>query len=129
MPNYVHLLSTKLNFKALPERIKAASLLGAKYDFSPEEAPEKAIQQAQEIAEAMVKQGGPKDKDLYQMQVIAMIAYLQRLGADINRPDPTPAEVKAAEVKAAKAKDKDNDNDKADKSTSKVAARVTGGAQ
>ena len=33
----------------------------------------------------MVKQGGPSGKE--EMQVIAMIAYLQRLGTDITRPD------------------------------------------
>ncbi len=88
MPNYVHLLTTKLNFKALPERVKAASLLGAKYDFDPSEAGNKAREQANEIAEALVRQGGPKDKA--EMQVIALIAYLQRLGTDINRPDLHP---------------------------------------
>ncbi len=90
MPNYVHLLTTKLNFKALPERVKAASLLGAKYDFDPSEAGNKAREQANEIAEALVRQGGPKDKA--EMQVIALIAYLQRLGTDINRPDPAPTD-------------------------------------
>lgn len=88
MPNYVHLLSTRLNFKAIPQRVKAASLLGAKYDFEFSEAEQLARKQAKEIAEAMVKQGGPSGKE--EMQVIAMIAYLQRLGTDITRPDALP---------------------------------------
>ncbi|MGN6137160.1 MAG: cytochrome-c oxidase, cbb3-type subunit II, partial [Aureliella sp.] len=88
MPNYVHLLTTKLNFKAIPERVRAAALLGAKYDFEPNQAEEIARQQAREISAAMVKQGGPRGKE--EMQVIAMIAYLQRLGTDITRPDAAP---------------------------------------
>ncbi len=90
MPNYVHLLTTRLNFNALPERVKAATLLGARYDFEPSEAAEHARSQAFEISEALIKQGGPKDKA--DMQVIAMIAYLQRLGTDINKPDAPPSE-------------------------------------
>lgn len=100
MPNYVHLMETKLNYKALPERIKAASLLGAKYDFTPEESMEHAKQQAAEISEALVRQGGPKDKQ--DMQVIALIAYLQRLGTDINKPDAPATDSKTPEPKVVK---------------------------
>lgn len=89
MPNYVHLLNTKLNFKAIPERVKAASLLGANYDFDFSEAGEIARRQAREIADTLEKQKGPKGKE--EMQVIAMIAYLQRLGTDITRPDAPQA--------------------------------------
>ncbi len=90
MPHYKHLSTTKLNFKAIPERVKAAMLLGAKYDFEPSDAEQKARDQAKQIADELEKQLGPKDKQ--DMQVIALIAYLQRLGTDISRPDPAPAD-------------------------------------
>ncbi|MFO1062352.1 MAG: cytochrome-c oxidase, cbb3-type subunit I [Pirellulales bacterium] len=93
MPSYAHLLTTKLNFKAVPDRVKAATLLGAKYDFDIADSEKKAREQAESVTGELIKQGGPKDKqdELKDMQVIALIAYLQRLGTDISRPDAPPA--------------------------------------
>ena len=63
---------------------------------------EAAREQAQKIAEAIVTQGGPKG--LEDKRVIALVAYMQRLGTDIrNLPPPgepalpaaTPAEAPA----------------------------------
>ncbi|MCC6512017.1 MAG: cytochrome-c oxidase, cbb3-type subunit II, partial [Pirellulaceae bacterium] len=100
MPNYVHLLTTKLNFNAIPERVKAAMLLGAKYNFEASEAGDKARIQAAEIAQELERQNGPKGKG--DMQIIAMIAYLQRLGTDISKPDPAPADSPSPKTPDAK---------------------------
>ncbi len=89
MPSYGHLAKTKLNFKAIKDRVQAAQLLGAKYDMSLDEVEAHARKQAQEVAGVLVNQGGPSN--MQEMQVIAMIAYIQRLGTDISRPDPAPA--------------------------------------
>ncbi len=100
MPNYSHLATTKLNFKAIKDRVNAAKLLGAKYDFDLGETESVARKQAEEVAGVLVQQGGPANKQ--DMQIIALIAYLQRLGTDISRPDapaapaPTPAPATAA---------------------------------
>jgi cytochrome c oxidase cbb3-type subunit I/II len=101
MPAYRHLLTTRLNFKAIPERVRAATYLGAKYDFEIEEAGEKAREQARQVAEELVKQGGPAGQE--EMQVIALIAYLQRLGTDISRPDAAPADAAPADAAPADA--------------------------
>lgn len=95
MPNYKHLTTTKLNFKAVKERVRSAMLLGAKYDFELEESEAKAREQAVKVAGVLVQEGGKAKQDEY--MVIALIAYLQRLGADITRPDaPAPAATPAA---------------------------------
>ncbi len=103
MPIYEHLKYDKLNFAAIPERVRAATFLGAKYDFPIEESAEVAKQQALEVAGVLVEQGGPVG--LQDTKMIALIAYLQRLGTDINRtesatpapsPQPTEAEVASA---------------------------------
>lgn len=95
MPSYEHLLSTEIDFKKITDRVKAAHLLGAPYDRELEEAPEMARQQAEAVAADIVKQGGPvKRGDILVMntQAVALIAYLQRLGVDLNRPAaPEPA--------------------------------------
>jgi cytochrome c oxidase cbb3-type subunit I/II len=100
MPAYPHLMVTELNFDGIPARVRAASLLGAKYDFELTEVVDKAKEQARKIVKELVDQGGPaKVKDaagndiaLEETQVIAMIAYLQRVGTDLFAPaEPTPA--------------------------------------
>ena len=88
MPSYEHLSKTKLNFKAIKDRVKAATLLGAKYDFEMDQVEAKAREQALQVAGVLVQQGGPINTQ--DMQIIALIAYLQRLGTDISRPDAPP---------------------------------------
>ncbi len=119
MPNYEHLMTTKLNYNGIPPRVRAATLLGAKYDFTPEESIAHAKQQAAEISDNLVRQLGPKDKQ--DMQVIALIAYIQRLGTDINRPD-APKDSKATTPSLAKEK-----VDSKKQAATKVSA--SGGAQ
>jgi hypothetical protein len=48
-----------------------------------------AKEQAALIAADLVKQGGYKD--LENRKVLALVAYLQRLGTDIHKAAPTPA--------------------------------------
>jgi cytochrome c oxidase cbb3-type subunit I/II len=91
MPIYDHLKNTKLNFKAIPERVRAARLLGAKYDFDDAASADIAMQQAVEVAGVLVEQGGPAN--LADRKIIALIAYMQRLGVDISRPDAPPPAV------------------------------------
>lgn len=94
MPEFSHLLKNKLNFKSIPERVAAAAKMGAPYtqelEFNEEtktsRSVEMAIAQAQRIAVDIVTQGGPLETE--DKQVIALIAYLQRLGVDRNKPVP-----------------------------------------
>ena len=97
MPSFAALEKQDLNFRTIPDRVKAASYLGAPY---PEDTLENSIAiaklQAAEIAKAIVAQNGPEG--LQDKQVIAVIAYLQRLGIDIYK---TPATVALEEEKTA----------------------------
>ena len=89
MPIYEHLKFDKLNYKAIPERVRAARFLGAKYDFDDAASAEIAQKQAMEVAGVLVEQGGPAN--MADTKIIALIAYIQRLGVDITRPDTPPA--------------------------------------
>ena len=90
MPAYPHLLTSELNYSSLPARIKAASMLGAPYDDEILEDPIPAAkQQAKQVVWDIVAQGGTpritsggKEIDVESTKVVAVIAYLQRLGID-----------------------------------------------
>ncbi|RPH79980.1 MAG: cytochrome-c oxidase, cbb3-type subunit II, partial [Planctomycetaceae bacterium] len=99
MPSYEHLLSTEIDFKKITDRVRAAHLLGAPYDRELDEAPEMARQQAEAVAAEIVKQGGPVKRGevlVMNTQAVALIAYLQRLGVDLNRPAVPAAATDAA---------------------------------
>jgi cytochrome c oxidase cbb3-type subunit I/II len=93
MPSFEHLLDTPIDFKKVTDRVWAAGMLGAEYDFELSDSPELARKQAERVAADIVSQGGPVrrgDLMTFDSQAVALIAYLQRLGTDINAP-PEPA--------------------------------------
>jgi cytochrome c oxidase cbb3-type subunit I/II len=105
MPKYQHLLEDDLNYKNLPAIVRTAHLLGANY---PDDVLEGCVQLAQEqamqITADIVSQGGPAN--VMDKQAVALIAYLQRLGTDLNRSPEPPAESaepEQAEVEVAQA--------------------------
>jgi len=88
MPHYPWLLANKANFALVPNKIRTLQKLGVPY---PEGYDEKAIdeyhQQAEKITAELIEQnikGATADKE-----IIALIAYLQRLGTDIKKMDKT----------------------------------------
>jgi cytochrome c oxidase cbb3-type subunit I/II len=81
MPHYAWLEKRDLNFSAIPPRVKAAAFLGAPYGEELENSETLAREQALKIAKEIESQGGPAG--LEEKQVIALIAYLQRLGTDL----------------------------------------------
>ncbi len=102
MPSYSHLLQQKLNFNEITKRVWAAQVLGAKYDFALEQSPEVAQRQAEKIASEIISQGGPVSHEGHLIKdstVIALIAYIQRLGVDISKKDePPPAATPPAAI-------------------------------
>jgi cytochrome c oxidase cbb3-type subunit I/II len=89
MPYYGWLLTAPLDFDSIPSRMRAHAALGVPYtEEDITQGIESARAQAAEIAAAMVEQGGTPG--LEDRQVIAMIAYLQRLGTDLFATE-TPA--------------------------------------
>ncbi len=99
MPSYPWLLTDNLDYGAIPSRIKAMVILGVPYSKEEQKnAVSLAKQQARQIAEVLIKDLYPKglspDKfkkkveELSKKEIVALIAYLQRLGTDIfNKPD------------------------------------------
>ena len=91
MPAYAHLLEQDLDFDAIQGRVDAMAMLGVPYGEAVKAGRAAAIAraQAEEISDQLVKQGGYPG--LAGKKVIALVAYLQRLGTDISKPPPSDA--------------------------------------
>jgi cytochrome c oxidase cbb3-type subunit I/II len=84
MPAYPHLLESKLDLSELPAKIGALRTLGTPYGKDFEKyAIANAEEQAQKIAKNLAEQG-VKDQGIADKEIVAIIAYLQRLGTDIK---------------------------------------------
>jgi cytochrome c oxidase cbb3-type subunit I/II len=82
MPPYPWLLEQSIDMESTPSKIKAMRTFGVPYEEGYEEfANEDLMRQAEEIAEDLMNNGVPTEPD---KEIIALIAYLQRLGTDIN---------------------------------------------
>lgn len=87
MPNYAWLEEAKIRYDQLPKKIRVMQALGVPY---PEGYDEKSIElakaQAKEVAENLKLEGG-FTTDYSQNEIVALIAYLQRLGKmDSDQP-------------------------------------------
>ena len=83
MPPYDWLLRRDAHLDNLPARLRALRKVGVPYsDEEIEQAVSLARAQAQTIADEVAQQGGPQG--LAGKEIIAMVAYLQRLGTDLN---------------------------------------------
>jgi cytochrome c oxidase cbb3-type subunit I/II len=87
MPSYAHLIRRSLDVGTTPVKIKAMQKLGVPYPAGYErQSVNDLITQAKGIAANLKKDSinVPADRE-----IIAVIAYLQRLGTDISRKDTT----------------------------------------
>jgi cytochrome c oxidase cbb3-type subunit I/II len=106
MPKYPWLLADDLDFSTVQPRVDAMAMLGVPYGEAVRQAEPMARAQAEQVSRELVAQGGPAG--LEHKQIVALIAYLQRLGTDIRKtpkpgPDPSKGPVAAqpgAEVPA-----------------------------
>ncbi|MFV2071678.1 MAG: cytochrome-c oxidase, cbb3-type subunit I [Thermoanaerobaculales bacterium] len=91
MPAYPWMLTKNLDFDMIQPVMNAHRLVGVPYtDEEISNGLATARGQASAIAAEIVKQGGPAN--LENKQIVALIAYLQRLGTDINKPAPVAIE-------------------------------------
>jgi cytochrome c oxidase cbb3-type subunit I/II len=99
MPSYVSLLTSPLDFDAIPVHVEAQQMVGVPYtDADIRNAKLAAKTQAAAVAKEIADQGGPKK--LEDKKVTALIAYLQRLGRDAQAvPAASAAAVPAAAAK------------------------------
>lgn len=90
MPGYSHLIRRELDFEGIQKRVDAMVMLGVPYGEAVREAPALAREQAGTIAQSITAAGGPSG--IESREVVAVIAYLQRLGRDIQQlPDVAEA--------------------------------------
>ena len=83
MPPYPHMLENDLDLSDLPTKLKRLRMLGTPYsDDEVQNAIEIAREEAEAIAREVEAQGGPEG--LETKQIVAIVAYLQRLGTDIQ---------------------------------------------
>lgn len=91
MPPYPWLIEDDLDTGYLKAKINVMRSLGAPYPEGYQDIALADLQkQANEIA-ANLKKDGVDDVGLEKKEIIAMIAYLQRLGTDIKKNDPEKA--------------------------------------
>lgn len=93
MPNYPWLFESKTDFKSLPKKIAVQQKIGVPWPaMSKDEIEQSAREQAMEIADSLVKggvylaakpelSGDALRNYLSEQQVVALIAYMQKLGA------------------------------------------------
>ncbi len=82
MPPYPWLIEQKLDVSLTVDKINTMRSLGVPYEEGYEEfAVDDLRKQAESIAEDLINTGAPADPDA---EIIALIAYLQRLGTDIK---------------------------------------------
>jgi len=89
MPTYRHLYTEELNFDLVDNKVATfENMFGAPYSaYEVQNAIVLAQIQAQEIAEDLESNG--VEEDLSTKKIVALIAYLQRLGVDVKQ---APAE-------------------------------------
>ena len=92
MPGYAHLLRQNTPFNDIDARVRAMAHLGVPYsdaELRPGMPEALARAQAKHIAQELVAQGGYEGME--DKKVIALVAYMQRLGVDITKqPDWQP---------------------------------------
>ena len=86
MPAYPHLLTAEMNFDRIQSRVDAMVMLGVPYGDAVNKAPAMAREQAVRIAASIASAGG--ESGLETKEIVAMIAYMQRLGRDAQIPMP-----------------------------------------
>jgi cytochrome c oxidase cbb3-type subunit I/II len=83
MPNYDWLLTNELDLSSTNDKLEVMAMLGVPYSLEQIDGGQDAARkQAAEIAAGVEAQGGPSG--LADKEIVAMVAYLQRLGADIK---------------------------------------------
>ncbi|HET7545269.1 MAG TPA: cytochrome-c oxidase, cbb3-type subunit II, partial [Polyangiaceae bacterium] len=95
MPAYGWLFEEDLDYAGIQPRVDAMAMLGVPYGDAVLHAESIARTQALQLSADIKAQGGPAG--LETKKIIAMIAYLQRLGTDIKKlpPSAPPSDLRA----------------------------------
>ncbi len=94
MPAYPRLQVNIIDFEGIQKHVDAMAMLGVPYGDAVNRAPQMAREQAQQIAAGIEAAGGPKG--LQDKEIVAITAYLQRLGRDLKNATAGRAQPPAA---------------------------------
>jgi cytochrome c oxidase cbb3-type subunit I/II len=89
MPAYPAFASNVIPWDVIPKRVDVMAMLGVPYGDAINHSVEMAKAQAAQIAANIRKDGGPSGLD--DKEIVAVVAYIQRLGRDISAGAPPPA--------------------------------------
>ncbi|MBD53598.1 MAG: cytochrome C oxidase Cbb3 [Rhodopirellula sp.] len=120
MPSYRYLLDRPIDMEEVDELVQAAQERGIGYDADLAEVKNSVSKQAESLAADIVSKGGTVRRGnlmTFDSQAVALIAYLQRLGADLSAPP-------AAKTKPAVAED-ENTTSTTKTSTTKIGQTKT----
>ncbi len=95
MPSYRHLSRERLDFDDIQARVNVMAMLGVPYGNAVTDAASMARAQAREIAEYIESRDGPAADEIAESKMMALIAYMQRLGVDLNAPPPAASSEEA----------------------------------
>ncbi len=101
MPDYAWLAESPTEFDAIPQRMRGMQMLGVPY--KNEEIADgiaTAHKQADEIVAKLTESDAAEKEHLKDKKVIALIAYLDRLGRDLAQPPPPETAAPAATAQA-----------------------------
>lgn len=87
MPKYAWLITNDLNTRYVPGKIKGLRTLGTPYPEGFEDEAVADLQAQADVVAASLRKDGIEQEGLENKEIIALIAYLQRLGTDI-KPEP-----------------------------------------
>jgi cytochrome c oxidase cbb3-type subunit I/II len=96
MPSYAHLLEEQISWEEIDRTVLTHAMLGVPYPKEVRDgmSTQLAQSQAKAIATDIEAAGGPAN--LEDKKVVALIAYLQRMGTDISKPAPVAPTTAAA---------------------------------
>jgi cytochrome c oxidase cbb3-type subunit I/II len=98
MPRYVWLFTSKIDYSSLSKKLEVMKALGVPYSAEEiKNAADLAKAQAGTISAELIAEGVPAKVE--QMEVVALISYMQRLGIDYGSIPETPVELAGPEVK------------------------------
>jgi len=100
MPAYPRLQTNVIDFAVIQKHVDAMAMLGVPYGDAVNRAPEMAREQAAQVAASIEAAGGPKG--LADKEIVALTAYLQRLGRDLKNATAGTAQRAVPTATAAK---------------------------
>jgi cytochrome c oxidase cbb3-type subunit I/II len=92
MPPYPWMLENDLNTNSLSAKIRALQTLGTPYPKGYDQIALDDLRKQAEMVAASLRKDGIEQEGLENKEIVALIAYLQRLGTDISKTPPVVEE-------------------------------------